>query len=275
MIRVGLDPTIIHLGPFALSWYGLAIFAAVAVAVALVVRWGRQRGIPSDWVYNVAMWGIIGGIVGARLFTLIDTFDYYVENPAAIFTLWQGGLAIYGAILGGFAGGVLCCVRKGYPVGRLADLTAPAIITAQAIGRLGCIVNGDAYGSPTTLSFGIIYTNPNSYIPADMLGVPTHAFPIYEIVWDLLVLGILLKLRGRLKPEGALFAAYLGLYSIGRFFTSFFSHNSQVLAGLTAAQVIALVVLGATVAFLAFRARLVSQTQEPPTTETQAPQAQA
>ncbi|MBI2919435.1 MAG: prolipoprotein diacylglyceryl transferase [Chloroflexi bacterium] len=273
MIRVGLDPMIVHLGPFTLTWYGLAIFAAVVVAVALVVRWAKQRGIPSDWIYNVAMWGIVGGIIGARLFTLIDTFDYYVENPMAIFALWEGGLAIFGAILGGFAGGVLCCWRKGYPVGQIADLAAPGLITAQAIGRLGCIVNGDAYGAPTTLPFAIVYTNPNnSFAP---LGVPTHATPIYEIVWDLLVLGVLLKLRGRLKPDGALFAAYLGMYSLGRFFISFFRENVPVLAGLNAAQVIALVALGVAVFFLAFRARLVSPTQAPAAGEAQAPEVTA
>ena len=268
-INIGLDPTIAHLGPFVLSWYGLAIFVAVVVAVSLALRWARQRGVPAEWIQNVAVWGIVGGIVGARLFTLIDTFDYYVKNPMAIFALWQGGLAIYGAVLGGFVGGVLCCWRKGYPIGRIADLAAPAMITAQAIGRVGCVINGDAYGAPTSLPFALVYTNPhNTFAP---LGVPTHATPIYEIVWDLIVLGILLKLRGRLRPDGALFATYLGLYSLGRFFISFFRENAPVLAGLNAAQVIALVVLGVTVTFLAMRGGLVRPAPATPASEGQSP----
>ncbi|MBI2866083.1 MAG: prolipoprotein diacylglyceryl transferase [Chloroflexi bacterium] len=254
-ISIGLDPDIAHFGVFVLSWHGLSIFVAVVVAIALAVRWARPRGLPEEWVYNVALWGIVGGIVGARVFTLIDTFDYYAQNPWAFFAIWQGGLAIYGAILGGFAGGALYARIKGYPIGQLADLAAPALLIAQAIGRLGDIVNGDAHGTPTSFPFSLVYTHPNSFAP---LGVPTHATPVYEILWDLVALGAVLKLRDRLQPSGALFAAYLATYSFGRFFISFLRGNIPVLAGLNAAQLIALGLLALTVPFLAYRARLVS-----------------
>ncbi|MBI2866084.1 MAG: prolipoprotein diacylglyceryl transferase [Chloroflexi bacterium] len=258
-ISIGLDPVIVHVGPFVLSWYSLAILAAIALGITLALRGARRSGVPAEWITSVALWGIVGGVVGARLFTLIDTFDYYAQHPLAIFALWEGGLAIYGAVLGGFAGGALCALRKGYPVGRIADLAAPALIAAQAVGRLGCIVNGDAYGAPTTWPFALVYTNPNNPYPP--IGVPTHATPIYEIVWDLLVLGALLKLRGRLRPDGALFAVYLVLYSLGRFFISFFRENTPVLAGLNAAQVIALLLVGAATAFLLLRGRLLPAPQ--------------
>ncbi|MBI2919434.1 MAG: prolipoprotein diacylglyceryl transferase [Chloroflexi bacterium] len=269
MIRIGLDPDIAHVGPFVLSWHGVAIFLAVVVGVYLALRRGKAIGFPEDWVYNVAVWGIVGGIAGARLFTLIDTFDYYAQNPTAFFAIWQGGLSLYGAILGGFAGGALCARRKKYPVGQLADLAAPSLLVAQAIGRVGDIINGDSYGTPTSFPFALEYTHPNSFAP---IGVPTHATPVYEIIWDLVALGIILKLRGRppagqgerpfaptgLRPDGALFAAYLALYSLGRFFISFLRENVAVLGGMNAAQIIALALLGVTIPYLAFRAKLGS-----------------
>ncbi len=261
MIRIGLDSDIAAVGPFVLSWHGLLTFVAVVVGIYLALRWGRARGLPEDCVYGVALWGVLGGIIGARLFTLIDTFDYYAQHPMELFVIWRGGLAVYGAILGGVAGGAIYARLKGYPVARLADLAAPALLVAQAIGRLGCLINGDAYGAPTDFPFALVYTNPSSFAPLD---VPTHATPAYEMVWDLLVLAVLLRLRDRLRPDGALFAAYLAMYSFGRFFISFLrGGNAPVLVGLNAAQIIALALLLATIPYLAFRARLAHQGLRP------------
>lgn len=188
----------------------------------------------------MALWAIPGGIVGARLVHVIERLDHYASDPVAIFTFWDGGIALFGAILGGALAGAVYAKLYDVPVGRLADLTAPGIILAQAVGRIGCTINGDAYGTLTSLPWGIVYTHHNAVAP---LGVPGHPAPVYEMGWDLLVLAILWYLRGRIRPDGTLFLLYLSLYSLGRFFISFVRVEPAIFAGLHQAQIIALLVL--------------------------------
>ena len=123
---------------------------------------------------------------------------------------------------------------------------------AQAVGRLGCTLNGCCYGLPTSLPWGVVYTHPNSFAP---IGVAIHPTQIYEIIYNLIAFGVLLKLRGRLKPDGSLFLIYLVLYSIWRFSISFLREESPFLFGLPQAQVIAIIVLVITVPILAYRTR--------------------
>jgi len=204
----------------------------------------------------MAPWVIIGSIVVARLFTLIDT-SY--ANPWAFFALWQGGFATYGAILGGLLAGGLYAWYRGYWLRRFGDMAAPAIIAAQPIARIGCLIAGDAYGSPTTWPIGLVYTHPDTLAP---IGVGTHPSVIYEIVWDLAVLAALLKLRGRLRPQGSLFVCYLAMYALGRFLVGIVRENVIVGIGLNAAQIIALALLVVTVPYLVYRVRFQNRADD-------------
>ena len=154
---------------------------------------------------------------------------------------WQLiGLAIYGVITGGIFGLVVYCRWKKLPVLRVLDATALAFPVAQIIGRCANIINGDTWGPPTKLPWGFTYTNPQraSY-PANLLGVPTHPTPVYEQLWLLVMLGILLYLIPRLKTDGLAFLSYLGLYSLGRFFISFYRVNNIIFLGMREAQLFA------------------------------------
>ncbi|MFC1978643.1 prolipoprotein diacylglyceryl transferase [Chloroflexota bacterium] len=253
-IHIGIDPNLVHLGSFVLSWHWVLSLLALVVAVYLVQRWAPSWEIPKNQIWKMAPWVIIGSIVVARVFTLIDTS--YSQNPWSFFKLWQGGFATYGAILGGLLAGGLYAWRKGYGMRRFGDMAAPAIIAAQPIARIGCLIAGDAYGSPTTWPIGLVYTHPDALAP---LGVGTHPAVIYEIIWDLAVLAALLMLRGRLRPDGALFVCYLAMYALGRFLVGIVRENVIVVAGLNAAQIIALALLAVTVPYLVYRVRFQSR----------------
>ena len=159
MLVVDLDPILIHLGPLAISWYGLAVAVAAAAALWLTVREARRKGIPTDALGDLAVSIVIGSLVGARLPHVVDRWADYAANPAQIFAVHNGGLAILGALLDGFLAGGIAAQQQGLPVRRLFDAAAPGAALAQAIGRLGCLVTGDALGPPTNQTWGIVYVS--------------------------------------------------------------------------------------------------------------------
>ena len=278
-ISIGINPNLIDVGTFILSWHGVMTFVAVAVAVYLTARWGGKEGMNVDSIYSVAVWAIIGGVIGARILHVIDFWDEVYKNDiGSIFQVWAGGIAIYGAILGGFVGGALYISirnsdwflnlwekfvpfmgeahRANLPgIGRIADLTAPAVLFAMAIGRVGDIINGEHFSKVTDLPWGIIYTHANS---PGIFRPPTHPAVAYELLFDLVLLAVIWPMRNRLRPNGMFFALFLGTYSIGRFFLSFLRQEFNEYFGvLNEAQVVAIIVVIITVPLLVWKAQLV------------------
>ena len=260
MVEIDSGPFLLNLGSLILSWHGVFSFIAVASAVFLVGRWAPMRGLDPDDIYSVAVWGIIGGIIGARLVHVIDNLDIYLDNPTQIIAIWTGGIGVWGGILGGFIGGAGYAALMKYPVGVVADLTAPAMLFAQSIGRLGDIVNGEHCSRATSQFFGFIWTHGESAARycANGIGVPVHPVIGLEILWNLSCLLLIWKLRNRLRPAGMLFAMYLALYSVGRFLVTFLREDRIWAVGLQEAHFIAILVLVITVPVLAFRARIGS-----------------
>lgn len=254
-IVIDIDPVIAHIGGFELRWYGVAIALAVVAAVWMAVREAQRKGIVPDDIYSAVSWALIGGLAGARLFHVLDQWEYYAVNPLHIVQLQQGGLAIWGGLAGGGMATLLYARSKRLPLGRLADAAAPALLTAQTIGRLGCIINGDAYGGVTNLPWGFIYKNPDSLIPARLFGVPTQPYPLYEMIWNALALLVVLWLSRRVKKDGLVFACYLALYSLGRMALTFVRQENLILFGLQQAQVLALAILVGSAAMFIYLSR--------------------
>ena len=261
MITVGVNPIAFQIGPIAVGWYGIM----VTLAVITVVTWSlinvrRDKRITSDMVINAALVGIPSGIIGARLLHVIDFWDYYIHNPIKI--IGGDGLTIWGAVLGAALGVWIYNFFSKHSFAHMADILAPGIILAQAVGRVGCTLLGDDYGFATSLPWGFVYTNPAS--PAIVMGItPTHPVVLYEIIYNLIVFGVLFSLRKRLKPDGSLFLVYLSLYSIWRIASDFLRQGTDFLFGLHQAQFIGVIVLIICIVLMVVRkTRLVKEDME-------------
>lgn len=241
MIRLTLDPNIAQIGPLVFGWHG--VLTALGVFVAFVIghrRLGRA-GVDPYTIEQITIWALVGGVVGARLMHVLDHLPYFVSHPAEIVMIWQGGIAVYGAFLGGIAGGLAVAARARLRLWPLLDAAAPAMLVGQIIGRIGCFINGDAWGKPTNASWGLVYENPNTLLPRALLGVPTHPYPLYEMVADAILLTALLLLQRRLRVPGTLFLVGAIGYGISRFGLTYFRQETILAAGLQEAQIIAIV----------------------------------
>jgi phosphatidylglycerol:prolipoprotein diacylglycerol transferase len=238
-VTINIDPVIGKLGPLEYRWYGLIMAVAVIVGVWIFSRQLGRRSVSRDHALGIALFAVPCGVIGARLVHVIDNFRFYWDHPGQIFGLELVGLAIYGVLAGGIFGLVVYCRWKRLPLLKVLDSTALAFPVAQIIGRFANIINGDTWGPPTKLPWAFTYTNPHALIPADLLGVPTHPTPVYEQLWLLVMVGTLLYLIPKLKTDGLAFLAYVGLYSVGRFFISYYRVNNLIFLGMREAQLLA------------------------------------
>ncbi len=228
----------------------------VALAVATLVVWVwyftiRRGGVTTENVMAAALWGIPMGLIVSRLVHVIDKYDYYIDHPREIFGF--EGLTIFGAILGGLLGAWIYCRLRRISLAPLVDLAAPGIILAQAIGRVGCIINGCCCGEPTSLPWAVFYSHPASHASGcASLGTLIHPTQMYELLGDLVIFALLFWVfRGRLKPSGSLLALYLVLYSLLTFTVRFWRGDTEMFAGpIQEGQLIAILVFVAATIWL-------------------------
>jgi prolipoprotein diacylglyceryl transferase len=208
----------IDLGPIEIHAYGLMLLLGILAATWLTgIRWTRRGG---DWdlVYRVAMWGVLGGIVGARAYHVVTSWSTVDDEWWEPFAVWQGGLGVWGGILGGVIAGAIVVRRAGESVLAFMDTSAPGLLLAQAIGRWGNWFNQELFGDPTDLPWALEIDEVNR--PAGFEEFATfHPTFLYEFGWNLLGVAVLLLVdrRFRIRPPG-LFALYVAWYTFGRFF---------------------------------------------------------
>jgi phosphatidylglycerol:prolipoprotein diacylglycerol transferase len=250
MITINIDPIIFSIGHFMLRWYSLIVLAAIAVGIWLAAREASRKGFKKEDIYDVAIWVIVGGMIGARLFHVLDHWpDVFAANPIRALYIWEGGLAIWGAVVGGLLVVAILARQRGWQLQKLLDASAPGLVLAQAIGRLACIITGDAMGKPTEGPIGFAYSSPNAMVPQP--GVYYTPMPLYEIIANLSIFVLLWQLRKRNWPDGLLFLVYLSLYSIERFFLAFTSSYQIFALGMTQSQIVALISLAVSVPLIA------------------------
>ncbi len=269
-----IDPYGVHLGPLYVRFYALILGLGIFAATWFTARRAPKYGYTADDVWDALTWVFLPGIVGARLYHVLTptpasgiTVEYYLQNPLQILALWNGGLGIYGAVLGGALGLWLYTRRRQFSFLRMLDLAAPALLLAQAIGRWGNFVNQELYGAPSTLPWAI-YIAPQNRLPGYEAFSAFHPLFLYESIWNLLACGLLLLIERRFRAAlraGDLILLYTILYSAARFLLDFVRLDSNGIGPLTTAQWLALalcVVSGLVLAVRHRRAQTRLQTQK-------------
>ena len=207
-----------HLGPLPIRAYALAIILGVVACVWIGDRrWAARGGLPGT-VSEIAIWAVPFGLAGGRIYHVITDPELYFAHdswhPWRAFAIWQGGLGIWGAISLGAVGAWIACRRRGVPLPAMADVTAPGIVIAQAIGRWGNYFNQELFGGPTHLPWALRITDPSEVGATPGLYHPTF---LYESFWDLGVAGLLLWAEKRWRlGYGRVFALYVAAYTAGR-----------------------------------------------------------
>jgi len=210
-----------RVGPLTIHTYALCILAGIVAAVLITQRRLRGRGVAPGFVVDAALWAVPLGIVAARIYhVLTHTGDYFAPGDDLwnVFAIWDGGNAIYGSMLGGALGIWIATRRAGVRFLSFADAMAPGMLVAQAIGRLGNYFNHELFGLPTTLPWGLQVEPTNPHIPPGTPpGTLFHPLFLYEIVWNLVGVAIILLLERRTALQwGRAIATYLMWYGLGR-----------------------------------------------------------
>lgn len=221
-------------------WYGILMASGMIIGTALALKEAKRVGIKEDDVLDLAIFAIPLGLLGARLYYVLFNWGYYSQNPSQILNFRGGGMAIHGALIGGILTGFVYTKIKNINFFKMADAVLIGMPLAQAIGRWGNFINGEAHGGPTNLPWAIVVD-----------GVKVHPTFLYESIWDFGIFIFLWLFRKKKQYEGQILVYYITLYSLGRFFIEGLRTDSLMIGPLRMAQVISLVgVIGGIIAHI-------------------------
>ena len=223
-----MHPEICRFGPFTVYSYGLMLVFAFVVASWLACLEAKREGMDPDILFNFAFLAFVCGVIGARIFYVLDNLREYLAHPIEIFMLSHGGLAWFGGLIGGALSGILYLKIKKIPIYKTLDLIVPFVALAQAIGRIGCLLNGCCFGRESAAGI---------YFPAQQaVLIPTQ---LYSSLLLLVIFVILRLLQDRPHKTGQIFFAYLFFYGCKRFMVEFWRADSlPVFFGLTLFQLL-------------------------------------
>ncbi|MGG0937130.1 prolipoprotein diacylglyceryl transferase [Brevibacillus centrosporus] len=248
-----------YLGDYPVRSYGLVVALAILLSLGLA-RYLARETVYRDHLSSFTVTAVISAIIGARLWeVLFFQWSYYSAHPLEMAAIWNGGLSIQGAIVGGIGSAIYYTWRHKLSFWDFVDTLAPAVVFGQGVGRIACFLNGDAFGSPTGSNFGIVY--PEGTIAYERYGSqPLWPAEIWEGQWDFVIFGILLAIKNKRLPKGMIFATYQILYALGRFILEFLRGDTpRYLFNWTAAQwtsFIVVLVMLTIMAFLTYKERL-------------------
>src|SRR6266481_9463931 len=252
-IYINIDPVIVHIGALALRWYGLMYVVGILMGLWFIRRYTARKGITSDKVYRILWWSVAAGLIGGRLYFVVQQpnfVSYYLAQPQHILATWEGGMAFFGAIF--LVIPTLVWRARVERLNPLVLIDAGVLFAAagQIFGRIGNLINGDIIGYRSTLPWSTVYQNPNSWAclnPATC-NVPVQPAAGYELLTNVVVLAIMFYLARRVSRPGVLLLFYLYAYSITQFLL-FFARDNVIVTflgldwGLKQAQWTSLVLL--------------------------------
>lgn len=229
-------------------WYGIIIALAFLVAVLLAVRSSRKYDIEPDSILDLVLFAAPAAIIFARLYYVIFSWDQYKDNLLEIFNTRNGGLAIYGGVIGALLVAWLYAKKKKISFLHLTDFTVPYLVLGQGIGRWGNFVNQEAFGSKTSLPWRMNGEYPNSYLNSlqenlDLTKWGVHPTFLYESLWNIAVFLLLILHRKRRKVEGEVLFLYLVLYGVGRFFIEGLRTDSLMLGSFRVSQLLSILLV--------------------------------
>lgn len=259
-MRVGFS-----IGPLFVHYYGVIIMLGVLAAAWLATREAKRRGVDPELIWDMLPWLLIAGIIGARIWHILTppasmvavgiTTQYYLTHPLDAIAIWNGGLGIPGAVMGGVIALIIYARSKKTNFWLFADIIAPGLALAQAIGRWGNFVNQELYGAPTNLPWAI-FIEPAYRLPEYKDVAYYHPMFLYESLWNLLLMALLLvigrKFAAKLKT-GDIFLMYLVGYPLARFMLEFIRLDPSNVGGINANQTLMAVIALSSAAVLIYK----------------------
>lgn len=238
---LAIDPVAFSFGTFEVRWYGILIATGIILAFLLVQREMVKQKMHPDFLTDMLIWAVPISIISARIYYVIFSWDFYKDHPGDIIKIWEGGIAIHGALIGAIITAAIFTRKRGVSFWKVADITAPGLLIGQIIGRWGNFMNQEAHGGPVSQSF-----LENNIIPDWIMnqmtidGITYHPTFLYESMWNLVGLAIILLLRRVNLKRGEIFFFYIIWYSVGRFFIEGMRTDSLYGGDLRAAQVVSI-----------------------------------
>lgn len=206
-ITLEIDPVAFSVGAKPIYWYALIILTGFLLGLLLVYQTCEKRGVKKDTVWDTALLGLIFGIIGARIYYVLFSLDEF-DSFWDVFKIWNGGIAIYGGLIGAVISSFVYCRVKKVSAAKVFDVCAPGLLVGQAIGRFGNFVNAEVFGKETSSLFGMSING----------AAPVHPLFLYESAWNIIGLILILIFRDKKKADGQVFCFYIFWYSFGRFF---------------------------------------------------------
>lgn len=246
-MKLFIDRVAFYIGAKPIYWYGIIIACGLVIAAAAAVRLGKRNGVSSDTILDIVLLGIPSGIICARLYYVIFSFDDYRDNLIDIFKIWNGGIAIYGAVIGAVASTLIYCKAKKINPLPVMDDCSVGLVIGQMIGRWGNFFNQEAFGGNTNLPWGMTGSEiaeklrdmSAQGLPVDP-SLPVHPTFLYESLWNLAVLGILLWIFcKKRKFDGQIFWSYIVFYGLGRAWIEGLRTDSLYLGPVRISQIVA------------------------------------
>lgn len=231
---LAIDPIVFSIGSLPVHWYGLILGVGALAGLFLAIQEGKRFNIPQEFFMDMLLLGVPSAIIGARIYFVAFKWEDYKDNFVDVFKIWNGGIAIYGALIGAIICGIIYFRYKGYPFWRIVDICAPGLLAGQMIGRWGNFVNQEAYGGVVEESFLRDKLHLPDFIVNQMYIGDAFHHPtfLYESLWSLLGILLLMVLRRqKFVRAGEIFLSYFIWYSIGRFFIEALRTDSLAFKG--------------------------------------------